>query len=156
MSGNQSNSSPLTAFTLISLLETMETQDSTDSLATSSSDGDTNQTLITRNELLDKTLPCLSLVDNDGGETDPYTTALIAYALVLANRTDEARKKIDWMMNHAQRNNSFIWWQKTGSSYHFFISFFKYEKLIPFFKLKLRKWTCFERRDDVVRSFEFS
>ena len=97
----------------------METQDSTDSLATSSSDGDTNQTLITRNELLDKTLPCLSL-GADGSETDIYTTALIAYALVLANRTDEARKKIDWMMNHAQRNNSLIWWQKTGSSQSFY------------------------------------
>ena len=126
MSGNQSNSSPLTAFTLISLLETMETQDSTDSLANSSSDGDTNQTLITRNELLDKTLPCLSLGD-DGGEADPYTTALTAYALILANRLDEARKKIDWMMNHTQRNNSLIWWQKTGVYYHFIHFLYKNE-----------------------------
>jgi hypothetical protein len=66
--------------------------------------------------------------DGDGGvmTSDPYTTALTAYALVLANRTDEARKKIDWMMLHAQRNNSLIWWQKIGS----FVSFL----LIIFFK----------------------
>jgi len=130
---NQNNSSPaLTAFTLISLLEASESerQDQTDSLA--SRDGVTNdqqQTLVIRNEILDKILSCLSLAkDGDGGvmTSDPYTTALTAYALVLANRTDEARKKIDWMMLHAQRNNSLIWWQKIGS----FVSF----SLIIFFK----------------------
>lgn len=119
LSGNQNTSSPLTAFTLISLLEAMEiTQkqnSSTDLLATSSSDGSTDSepTLVLGNESIDKTLSCLSLGE-DGSEADLYTKALTAYAFVLANRTDEARKKIDWMMSHAQRNNSLIWWQKTG------------------------------------------
>jgi hypothetical protein len=134
--GNQNNSSPaLTAFTLISLLEASESdgQDQTDSLASTinRSDGATNdqqQTLVIGNELLYKTLSCLSLAKDDGGAVmtpDPYTTALTAYALVLANRTDDARKKIDWMMNHAQRNNSLIWWQKTGLFVSFLFIIFK-------------------------------
>ena len=80
------------------------------------------------NELIDKSLSCLSLENGDDvTSVDPYTTALSAYALVLANRTDDARKKIDWLMNHAQRNNSLLWWHKIGSS---FSNFFPIEKLI--------------------------
>ena len=104
-------------------------------------------------ELIDKSISCLSLENGDDvTSVDPYTTALSAYALVLANRTDDARKKIDWLMNHAQRNNSLLWWHKIGSS---FSNFFPVEKLIKLNSLIRREWTCSECGDDVVRPFEF-
>lgn len=90
---------PLTAFTLISLLEMHP------------KDGNTNSEQLI-NKLLVNTLPCLE--PEEGDLPDPYTKALTAYALVLAGRNDSARSMIDWLMMHAQRNNSLLWWQKLG------------------------------------------
>ena len=93
---------------MIALLEARETINQQDPID--------QRFIIAGHKVLDKALSCLSIA-SDAAITvadDPYTTALTAYALVLANRTEEARKKIDWMMNHAQRNNSLIWWHKTG------------------------------------------
>ena len=109
MSGDKNDLTPLTAFTLIALLEARESQQ----------DNLTNNEELSlvivgdHHQVMDKALSCLSSVSGSA-PVDPYTTALTAYALALANRTEEARKKIDWMMNHAQRNQSLIWWHKTG------------------------------------------
>ena len=111
LSGSQNNSAPLTAFTLIALLEMNEIIPKMNADDASS---------VLSNELIDQSLACLSL--ESGTPADPYTTALTAYALVLANRTDDARKKIDWLMDHAQRNNSLLWWHKIGLFFSNFLS----------------------------------
>lgn len=64
-------------------------------------------------KLVENTLPCLK--EDEGALPDPYTKALTAYALVVAGKNESARTIIDWLMNHAQKNNSLIWWEKTGS-----------------------------------------
>lgn len=102
MSGDKNDLTPLTAFTLIALLEANESQQDNPSTD--------QQSLVIGRQVLDKALSCLSV----GNAEDPYTTALTGYALTLANRAEDARVKINWMMNQAQRNNSLIWWQKTG------------------------------------------
>ena len=86
------------------------------------------------NELIDQSLACLSL--ESGTPADPYTTALTAYALVLANRTNDARKKIDWLMDHAQRNNSLLWWHKIGLFFSNFLSIQKWKKLKSLIEFK--------------------
>jgi len=92
---------PLTAYTLIGLLE-MHSQSPSQAA-----------------KLLEATLPCLEPESSEAGDEtdgqDVYTTALTAYALALANRTQESRSHVTWLMDHAQHDKSLTWWHKTGS-----------------------------------------
>lgn len=101
---SEENLAPLTAFTLISLLE-MHSEDSKTT--------ERKKTMLAVKKLLDNTLPCLESEESE--MTDVYTRALTAYALTLADRSESARRHIDWLMAHAQNNNSLLWWQKPGS-----------------------------------------
>lgn len=102
---NEENLAPLTAFTLISLLE-MYTED-----MNKTSERKKAASLV--NKLLKNTLPCLESDDTE--MADVYTRALTAYALALAGQSDVSRHHIDWLMTHAQSNNSLLWWEKPGS-----------------------------------------
>lgn len=59
-------------------------------------------------------MSCLEPDDEDA--RDVYTTVLTAYALALANRTEECRHTVDWLMENARRENSLTWWEKPGNS----------------------------------------
>ena len=107
---------------------------------------DDNATSAQLGKLLEKTLPCLQSDETE--LPDPYTKALTAYALVLAKKNDLARVAIDWLMKHAQNNNSLLWWQKTGL-------------LLTFKRIKSnvncgmnRKRSGSERGNDVIRVAE--
>lgn len=120
---NEENLAPLTAFTLISLLE-MYTED-----VNKTSERKKAQSLV--NKLLKNTLPCLEHDETDE-MADVYTRALTAYALALAGQSDNSRQHIDWLMTHAQSNNSLLWWQKPGALKPF--KFITHKSKTNFFK----------------------
>ena len=96
MGGSDNELAPLTAYTLVSLLEMYASNSST-----------------VPEKLLQDALLCLKV--DEGEKRDLYTTALTAYALTLAGKTDEARQSINWLLGQARKESRSLWWEKPGN-----------------------------------------